>query len=313
MDVSDIIYGETEVITITSDITGTVNVTVNGVTVTLELNGESKEILFAAFANVLKSDNKATLSLDNLKAGDYPVSATYNGDDNYESVTESDEFTVNSADSTILVDSFDITVGEDATITATVPDDATGTVTVEVDGANYTEPVKDGEAIFTIPGLSAGDKTAKAYYSGDDNYNPSENTTSFTVNKIKPDVSAQNVSSDDKGHIVVSLPEDATGTVTIEIDGKNYTAPVEDGKAVFDIPGLSEGKHDIKVCYSGDDKYEAVQFDSSIDIKDNGTDEHNKTVVSPNAEKTAATGNPVLALLLALLAAGFSARRKNRK
>ena len=319
LDVSDITYGETEVITITSDITGTVNVTVNGVTLTLELNGESKEILFAAFANVLKSDNKATLSLDNLKAGDYPVTATYNGDENYESVTETDEFTVNSADSTVLADSFDITIGEDAIITATVPDDATGTVTVEVDGTNYTEQVKDGEAIFTIPGLSAGDKTAKVYYSGDDNYKASENTTSFTVNKINPDVSAQNVSSDGKGHVVVSLPEDATGTVTIEIDGRTYTAPVEDGKAVFDVPGLSEGKHDIKVCYSGDDKYESVQFDASITIEGNETNPENKTVKTVDKVAMATgstdetTGNPILMLLVALMAIGSTALRKLKK
>ncbi|WP_067043541.1 Ig-like domain repeat protein [Methanobrevibacter sp. YE315] len=313
LEVSDITCGEVEVITIKSDVPGTVNVTVNGITETLELNGESKEILFAAFSNVLKSDNRATLSLDNLKAGKYPVTVAYNGDDNYESVTKSDEFTVSSKNATIDVDSSDIKVGEDETITVTLPEDATGTVTVELDGANYTAPVENGKAVFDIPDLSAGDKTAKINYSGDDNYGPSETTISFTVSKVKPDVSAQNVSSDDSGKIVISLPEDATGTVTITVDGENYTAPVENGKAIFDIQRLSPGKHDIKVYYSGDDKYEAMEFELTITVEGNGTDEHNRTIESSNVEKTTATGNPILALLLALLAVGFAPCRKNRK
>lgn len=319
LEVSDITYGEVEVITIKSDIPGTVNVTVNGITQTLELNGESKEILFAAFSNVLKSENKATLSLYNLKAGKYPVEVAYNGNENYEIVTKSDEFTVNSANASISADSSNIHVGDDETITVTLPDDATGNVTVEIDGVNYTEPVEDGKAVVPIHDLPAGDKTAKVYYSGDGNYNPSEITVSFTVSKVKPDVSAQDVSSDGKGHIAVILPEDATGTVTVEIDGKNHTAPVENGKAVFDIPGLSQGKHDIKVYYSGDDKYESVQFDASITIEGNETNPENKTVKTVDKVAMATgstdetTGNPILMLLVALMAIGSTALRKLKK
>ena len=319
LDVSNIAYGETEVITITCDVPGTVNVTVNGITETLELNGQSKEILFAAFSSVLKSENKATLSLYNLKVGQYPVEVVYNGNEYYESVTKSDEFTVSSINASISVDSSDIQVGDDETITVILPDDATGNVTVEIDGVNYTEPVEDGKAVVPIHDLPAGDKTAKVYYSGDDNYNPSENTVSFTVSKVKPDISAQDVSSDGKGHIVVSLPEDATGTVTIEIDGKNHTAQVENGKAVFDIPGLAPGKHDIKVYYSGDDKYEAVQFDASITVEDNGTNPENKTIKTVDKVAMATgstdetTGNPILMLLVALMAIGSTALRKLKK
>ncbi|WP_405267227.1 Ig-like domain repeat protein, partial [Methanobrevibacter sp.] len=319
LEVSDITYGEVEVITITSDVPGAVNVTVNGITVTLELNGESKEILFAAFSNVLKSDNRATLSLDNLKVGEYPVTAVYNGDENYESVTKSDEFTVNSKNATIDVDSSDIKVGEDETITVTLPEDATGTVTITIDGKKYTAPVENGKAVFDIPDLSAGDKTAKIHYSGDDNYGSSDTTISFTVSKVKPDVSAQNVSSDGSGKIVIQLPEDATGTVTITIDGKKYTAPVENGKAVFDIQGLSPGKHDIKVHYSGDDKYEAMEFELTITVEGNGTNPENKTVKTVNKVPMAtgitdeATGNPILMLLMVLMAIGSTALRRLKK
>ena len=319
VEVSDITYGEVEVITITCDVPGTVNVTVNGITETLELNGESKEILFAAFSNILKSENKATLSLYNLKAGQYPVEVVYNGNENYESVAKSDEFTVDSVNASISVDSSDIQVGDDETITVTLPDDATGNVTVEIDGANYTQPVENGKAVVPIHDLSAGNKTAKIYYSGDDKYNPSETNASFTVSKVKPDISIQNATINDDGRIVVILPEDATGTVTITIDGENHTVPVENGKAVFDIQGLSEGKHDIKVYYSGDDKYEAVEFDASITVEGNGTNPENRTVKTVNKASMAtgttdeATGNPILMLLVALIAIGSTALRRLKK
>ena len=66
---------------------------------------------------------------------------------------------------------------------------------------------------------------------------------------------------DGKITVTVTLPKDATGKVTIEIDGKNYTSQIKDGKAVFTVSGLKVGKHSIKIFYTGDDKYESSVVD----------------------------------------------------
>ena len=65
------------VIIVTSDILGSVNITVNGRTVTLDLNGETKELLFAFPDYVLKAGSEATLNVSGLTAKGEKVTATY--------------------------------------------------------------------------------------------------------------------------------------------------------------------------------------------------------------------------------------------
>ena len=315
LKVSDINYGEVGVITITSDVPGSVNVTLNNVTETLDLNGQSKDVLFASFSGILRAAYGATLNAHNLDAGSYPVTVVYGGDGNIEGVTLTGELNVNALNVTMDIDSTDVSVGEDEKITVTLPSGATGNVTVTVDGEKYTAPVENGKAVITIPGLTAGSKNAEVSYSGDGNYNPASGNVSFEVKKLKPEMSADTNSpvSGEKAHIVVKLPDDATGTVTITVDGKTYTAPVEDGKAVFDIPGLASGKYDVIAYYSGDDKYDAAQIELMLTVKDNSTKHEIHSDKSSLSGEMVAAGNPILVLLLALMTIGFTGIRRFKK
>ena len=289
-------------------------------TKTLELISDSNGLLSYTILYLLKEDQKATWNIYDLPVGEYPAFAVYNANENYESVNASDVFNVNPIKPSINITVDDINIGDTLELEISLPDDATGNITVEIDGKNYTAPVKDGKAIISIPDLTAGDKVAKIYYSGDDNYAPSEDSVPFKVNKILPtlNIDSQDITADKDGKIVITLPTDATGTVTIEIDGKTYTAPVVNGKAVFTIPGLSEGVHDIKVYYSGDDKY--LPANATATIKVLPVDDKNET---PQKEdkidnvKTGLsaneTGNPIVVLLLVLIAFAFSPLRRFKK
>ena len=62
--------------------------------------------------------------------------------------------------------------------------------------------------------------------------------------------------SGDDASVVVKLPKDATGTVTITVDGKTYSAEVIDGEARFDIPGLDVGI--VRVYLTGNNSYEEL-------------------------------------------------------
>ena len=75
----------------------------------------------------------------------------------------------------------DIVEGEDATIIVKLPEKATGEVTITVDGKKYSTFVKDGKAVFIVPGLSKGTYVINAYYSGDAVYAPIEKVGSITV------------------------------------------------------------------------------------------------------------------------------------
>ena len=316
IEVVDIWYGEIEVLNVTVNAPGSVNVTVNGITVTIELeNGVITTNVLAA-SGTPNYDGKATWNLIGLNAGVYPAFAIYNGNENYTSVNTTDQFTVRALPTTVTVKADDIKVGDDAIINVEVgPANATGNVTITVEGKKYTQELENGKATFTVSGLKAGTKTVSVSYPGDGNYLASQNSTTFKVNKIKPsvDVTSHDIEEGQDEVIVIHLPEDATGKVTIIVDGKKYTAPVKDGKAVFNIPDLKPGNYEIKVHYSGDDKY--LPADTTDSFKVSSKDKpHNNTHSHSGIDLTVhQTGNPILYILLILIAIILMQIRKIRK
>ena len=56
------------------------------------------------------------------------------------------------------------------------------------------------------------------------------------------------------GRIGEGLHTVEAGEGSITVDGKKYTNPVVNGKAIFVIPGLTKGDHDITAVYSGDNR-----------------------------------------------------------
>ena len=231
------------------------------------------------------------------------VVAKYPGSQNYTNSSNSTTFKVTRNTPEVSIDSQDINVGDMETITVTVPKDATGNVTITVAGKTYTAPVKDGKAVFNVPGLKAGNYAVDARYNGDDKYDSLDVNGTFTVSKVKPDmgISAATIKVGDDGTVTVTVPKDATGKITIEVAGKKYTALIKDGKAVFNVPGLNVGIHHIKAYYEGDEKYESSQADGYIEVvDDNHNGSHNKAHEDGIDLASIYTGNPVMVLILVL-------------
>ena len=268
IEVVDIWYGEVEVLNVTVNAPGSVNITANGVTVTIGLDHEIKSTDMLG-NNKLSYDGKATWNLINLPVGDYPVFAIYNGNENYTSVNTTDTFKVKPRNSTVVVSADDIYVGEDALIKVKVgPDGVTGNVTLTIDGRKYNVNLTNGSATLTVPGLKAGIKDVSVTYNGDRNFPIAKNTTKFTVKKLKPPITVDSydiyVGDDEK--ITVTLPSDATGKVTITVGGKKYTADVKNGKAIFNIPNLKAGKYSVRATYGGDDRYVSVTGKDTFNV-----------------------------------------------
>ena len=344
--IADVDYGNGFVIEAT--LTGVNNAPLSG-NVIVTVNGK--------FYVVNVTDGKGTLTGVKLAAGTYGFTAVWAGNDNYAAVDENGDFKVNKLNSTVAVNADDIKVGENVTVSVNVPSDATGNVIVTVDGKDYTVAIVDGKAVKTISDLKANNYTVTVKYDGDNNYNPNQNTTKFTVSKIsdynmnitvpgdvkvgEDAVIIVNVPKDASGNVTVSvgkdvynavisngsakvvvsglgagvynvsatfaddkyaqnkanatvvvskvtdynmnvsvpefkegvnstisvdLPKDATGTVTVEIDGKKYTANVTNGTAKVNIPALSAGNHNITTTYSGDAKYDSMTKKGNITV-----------------------------------------------
>ena len=215
------------------------------------------------------TDGKGIATGDKLAAGTYAFAAVWAGDDNYNIVTENGDFKVNKIDSSVVVNVNNIKVGEDAVISVKLLSDATGEVVITVNGEDYTAAIENGVASVTVSDLKAGDYTVTVKYSGDNNYNEANADAEFSVSKISDynmDISVPEIKEGVNSTIGVDLPKDATGTVTVEIDGKKYTANVIDGTANVIVSGLSAGDYNITTVYSGDAKYDSMTKKGNVTV-----------------------------------------------
>ena len=267
--------------------------------------------------SVLDYDGKATWNLINLPVGTYPVFAVYNGNENYSTVNASGEFTVIPLSSWVNGIADDIFVGEDAIINISVIPNATGNVTITIENNTYTATIENGKAQFTVSNLKAGEKQVEISYNGDSIYAPSENTTTFTVNKIKPTITVDtyDIYVGDNETITITLPQDATGNLAVTIGNETYILTLENGEAKITLSGLEKGTYTIYVTYSGDDKYLQIEANSTFNVleRKNIEPHSDKHDVVPIGLGKYSTGYPILILLLALLATGFGVSFKRKK
>ena len=236
----NITYGDKAVIEVTlpKDAAGTVTVTVDGKDYTANVTG-----------------GKATVIVPDLKAGNYTADVTYSGDDKYASSADSTGFEV--AKAVVSPDDIKVVDQANGTVVVVVPEGATGNVTVKLGNDTYTAPIENGVAAVTISNATPGVHDIDVAYSGDENHTGADTAGTVTSPKeLTPiSVSVDDTTVGDKATIKVTVPEDATGNVTVTIDGKEYTAPIENGTATFEIANLTAGAKTATVKYSGDGSY----------------------------------------------------------
>ena len=256
--IKDVNYGEN--LTIYATLNGVNNTNLTG-NVIVTINNKNYSVVVI--------NGKGNVSADKLPAGLYNFSATWAGNDNYNGTNISGGFKINKIDSTIAINVEDIKVGENATIIVNLDSDATGNVTITLDNQNYTVAINEGQTIKVIGGLKAGTYDVFVKYIGDNNYNSAQNTTKFTVLKISDynmDVTVPEFKEGVNSTVGVDLPKDAEGTVTVEIDGKKYTANIINGTAKVNIHGLGVGDYNITTTYSGDAKYVPMTKKGNITV-----------------------------------------------
>ena len=113
-----------------------------------------------------------------------------------------------------------------ASYTFNLPTDAMGNITANINGKNYTQSLKNGNAIINIDDLAPGKYNAIIYYSGDDKFYPNRINTAFTI--PKPILTAKDVS--------ILYTSSKTYTVKLTRGGKPIT-----GKSItFKINGQTK-------------------------------------------------------------------------
>lgn len=253
IDVNDVYYPNSVKITVNAgDATGQISIKAGDKT-------DSKAI----------SSGKAEFIIAGLQANNYTAEATYSGDTNYISGSATAGFKVKKYSSTITVSHGNIAVGSDVTLTFNVNSDASGTVTVDINGEKNTVPVSGGKATYTIRSISRGLYDIVATYNGDAKYLSSQNTTQLDVARLTPDLNAA-VSSVTYGQDAVftlTLNNDASGSVTVTVEGKNKTAKVTNGRATLNISDISAGNNkNALIQYSGDNNYKPKETSKTFNV-----------------------------------------------
>ena len=211
------------------------------------------------------NDGVAKTTIKGLSAGNHSVNVTYLGDDQYlpSDVFES-SVTIASVNSTVSVKVDNITYGDKAVIEVTVPVDATGNVTVTIGDKSYNVNVSGGKGVLVVPDLGAGNYTVKAKYNGDAKYKSNINSTKLEVTKDKLNPDDIKVIDQGNGTVVVVVPENTTGNITVKVGNETYNATIVNGTATITLNNTAPGTHEIEVIYPGDDNHEGTSTNATV-------------------------------------------------
>ncbi|MBQ8018382.1 MAG: Ig-like domain repeat protein [Methanobrevibacter sp.] len=259
------------------DVDGKYTITINGTDYTVDyIWDEDEDYVF--------------FDIKQLPAGTYTVSSIKYEDMVHYEFGESDvdgqntlpTFTVKSKETVLNGTVLSVVNGTAPTFSIDLPG-AGGNLTVEVDGKNYTKELVDGKATVEITDLPAGDYTATVTYTGDETHNPTSVPASFKVEEkttAKEDVvlndTVLSVVNGTAPTFSIDLPG-AGGNLTVEVDGKNYTKELVDGKATVEITDLPAGDYTATVTYTGDETHNPTSVPASFKVEDKQTPDANKT------------------------------------
>ncbi len=197
-------------------------------------------------------------------------------------------------------------------------------------------PVENGEAELqeTLKG-APGLYDAKASYTGNELYEDAEGQGEAEILKLNTTTESEDYSGKvgDKVDVTADILDQngkavQNGTATLTVDGKEYTAEVKDGKAVFEGVELSKNTT-ATIKYEGNDWYNPSETAINLTVEEEQSsdeepeeepaddsqeepadepadDSQEEPVKAPvktvAAEKGLATGNPIAMLLLVLMA-----------
>ena len=253
VDAKDVYYGEDINVTVCSSVSGSFEVQIGD-------KVKSMDVL---------ANKVYYLIFENLDAGNYDLFATLTPvDSTYSESVYHGYVNVNKANPNLIVNAYDIEIGQATNITVTLREDVTGIVRLELNEFNYTEEIRSGKAVFNIGCLELGNYVVVAFFEGNNNFDYENDEATFKVTKVETieiiDIPETMEGMDN--NFVIDLPSDASGTVTITINGTESHAEVINGKADITLPDLANGDYEYTITYSGDDKYSSFSKEGTLKI-----------------------------------------------
>ena len=248
LEIEDAVFTYGDVIAIPFNVTNA-----NGVTV-IVLNKDDEEVATA-------TSDSSIINLDTLLAGKYTLEATTIVGSNYEWVAKTINLTINKSNSSLDIQDKEFVYAAEAVINA-VTENSTGDVIAKLTDENNNEIVVtvSGNDI-ALPKLNVGKYTLTVTTNVTDNYNDVTKSATITITKTSPSMNvivkpAENITTIDNVTLTISLPSDATGEVTVKVNGKK-TDTISANETITINLNNNAGDYVVDIAYSGNQNYES--------------------------------------------------------
>lgn len=250
----------------------------------------AKQTVFATingvnFTSVSDGNGVATFKTD-LKPGNYTVTFTVAGSDNYKMATSNGTLSI--ADDRIATaltaanpTVYSQAIEKGSNYQITLKDDsgkaiAGKEITVSFNGATYKATTDaNGIATVTLKATKTGSLKATISFAGDDTYKAASKTATVKITKEASKITAKKKTFKAKTKKYAITLKSKSGKaikkvkVTIKVKGKTYKATTNSkGKATFKITKLTKkGKHSATVKFAGNKYFNKASKNVKITIK----------------------------------------------
>ncbi len=252
------------------------NLKIKGQIISFTVNGKT-------YNRTTNSNGVATLCINNLKEGKYPITYSFAGNDYYNSSSGKSTLTVVKMNTKLTASNMVMVYSNKTRYTIRLLDAknnplANKKIIFKINGVTYQLTTNaNGYAARTI-NLAVGVYKTQISYAGDNYYNGSSTYTKITVNKVTTKIAANDFRENygDKNPFVVRLYSNlanqiANKKITFNINGKTYTRTTnKNGRASLTISG-KPATYTIKVKFNGDSGFTAKTVSKSIVIYKNNT------------------------------------------
>ena len=204
----------------------------------------------------------------------YSARVNYSGDNNYYSLIQAIQFTVNKVPGVLITVPGNVTIDDELVIT--VGDNtADGKLNIIIgNGDMFTVDVVNGVAVIPVsqlPQVSDNYNIKLNYYNGS-YWDDKEITTVFHVDKIIVYdfiISNDTIKFDENATLIITLPGDVNTVLTIKINDADKTVIITKGNGVLEnISGLHAGINTVTATFTSG-KYEISTASSTIQVDPN--------------------------------------------
>jgi hypothetical protein len=204
-----------------------------------------------------------TITVSNLKAGNYTLRVTTVADENHTGVTKDVNIKVNKVNSTLtLGDDIIFNYGESGSTTVSY-EDATSVVAEVVDN---TANIKIENGNITVSGLDASNYTLKVTTQVDENHTSISKTVNIKVNKVDSDINILNPVNYVYGNVgqCSVFSQGVINFTAVIVNHPEANITIDNG--IVNVSGLKVGNYTLRVTANPDRNHNSVFRECNVTV-----------------------------------------------